>query len=92
MISIFNRKELRITYSMKEQSDIRYALANSKIEYQIKTINRMSASVFSSGSRARSGSFGQNKDLDIEYIFYVRKVDYDNAKFAINRVYNNKLC
>lgn len=84
MITIFNKKELCITYSMKEQSDIRYALASNKIDYQIRTINRMSASPFSSGQRARSGSLGNNKDLNNEYIFYVRKVDYDNAKYAIN--------
>lgn len=86
MITIFNRKELCITYSMKKQSDIRYALVDKNIEYQIKTINRMSASPFSSGTRARSGSFGQKMDLNYEYIFYVRKVDYENAKHAINRV------
>ncbi len=31
-----------------------------------------------------SGSFGQKMDLNYEYIFYVRKVDYENAKHAIH--------
>ena len=71
---------------MKEQSEIRDALSSNNIDYQIRTVNRMSPSPFSSGSRGRGGSFGQNMDLNYEYIFYVRRIDYDNAKSVINRV------
>ena len=88
MITIFNRKELFITYSMKKQSEIRDALYNNNIDYQIKTIDRMSPSPFSSGSRGRVGTFGQNMNINYEYIFYVRKIDYDNAKFIINKLPN----
>jgi hypothetical protein len=53
---------------MKEQMDIREALSNNNIDYYIRTINRMSPSMFSRGTRGRSGSFGQNIDLNYEYI------------------------
>lgn len=85
MITIFNRKELRIVFSMKEQMDIREALSNNNIDYYIRTINRMSPSIFSRGTRGRSGSFGQNIDLNYEYIFYVHKKDYDRARHIINK-------
>lgn len=88
MITIFNRKELCITFSMKEQSEIRCALSNNDIDYQIKTVDRMSPSPFSIGSRGRVGSFGQNMNVNYEYIFYVRKIDYDNAKLIINKLLN----
>lgn len=88
MITIFNRKELFITYSMKKQSEIRDALYNNNIDYQIKTVDRMSPSPFSSGSRGRVGTFGQNMNINYEYIIYVRKTDYDNAKFIINKLPN----
>lgn len=34
MISIFNRKELLITYDMKIQSDVRTVLKNHEIRFQ----------------------------------------------------------
>lgn len=84
MITIFNRRELCITYSMKRQSEIRNALSDNNIDYQIKTVNRMSPSPVSRGIRAKTGSFGQNPHINYEYIFYVRKTDYDIAKRAIS--------
>lgn len=86
MITIFNRKELCIVFSMEEQSNIRQALSNNQINYHIKTINRMSPSPFSSGTRGRSGSFGQNINFNYEYIFYVNKKNYDTAKYIINNL------
>lgn len=86
MITVFNRREVYITYSMKKQSEIRDALFNNNIDYKIKTVNRMSPSPFSIGSRGRMGSFGQNMDVNYEYTFYVKKADYDKAKYIINKL------
>jgi hypothetical protein len=82
MITIFNRKELVSTFSMKRQSEIRKELQRIGINYKCKVINRNSASPFSD-SRVRTGSLGQNMDMAYEYIFYVCKQDYDRAKEAI---------
>lgn len=84
MITIFNRKELCVVFSMTEQSDTRAILSKHDIDYRIKTISRSSPSPFSSGTRARAGSFGQDLSLDNEYIFYVHKQDYDQALYFIN--------
>lgn len=85
MITIFNRKELCIVFSMAEQSSIRAKLFANNIKHYIKTVNRVAPSPFSSGTRGRSGSFGQNMDLNYEYIFYVHKKDYDISKHIINK-------
>lgn len=82
MITIFNRKELVSTFSMKRQSEIRNELQIKGINYKCKVINRNSASPFSD-SRVRTGSLGQNMEMAYEYIFYVSKRDYDRAKEAI---------
>lgn len=85
MITIFNRRELCIVFSMAEQSEIRKILSTNKIDYYLRTINRSSPSPFSGASRARTGSMGQRMDLNYEYIFYVHKKDYDLAKNIIRK-------
>lgn len=79
MITIFNRKELVITYNMKEQARIREILDNHNIDYDIKVVNRMSPSPMAAGTRARMGSLGQNSGEMCEYIIYVSKKDYERA-------------
>ena len=85
MITIFNRKELYLTYSINDQAIIRGILSQNNIEYYVKTVNRMSSSFFASGNRGRRGSFGQNMDVNYQYIIYVHKKDYDNAMYIINK-------
>lgn len=55
MITIFNRKELICTFDMKEQGEIRNALEQNGIQYQVKAVNRRSPSPVSSGTRAFTG-------------------------------------
>lgn len=86
MITIFNRMELKITYSMKEQMDLREFLTSKNIDYSIKVINRKSPSPFASGSRARSGTIGEKLDLSYEYIFYVKKQDYVHAQSVLREM------
>jgi len=49
MITIFNRREVFLTYSIREQAKIRAKLSQSNIEYYVKTVNRMSPSPFGRG-------------------------------------------
>ena len=85
MITIFNRKELCITFDMKEQSRVRDILAANKIDYIIKTLNRMSPSPVAAGSRARTGTFGQDTSTMYEYKIYVHKNDYEEAVHLIRK-------
>lgn len=83
MITIFNRKEVCITYSMQEQGEIRTLLAQNGIDYSVKVVNRKSPSPVDAGSRARTGSFGEDLSKMYEYIFYVRKNDIEKAKHIV---------
>lgn len=83
MITIFNRKEVCITYSMQEQSEIRNLLAQQGIKYSLKTINRNSPSPAGTGTRARTGSLGEDLSKMYEYIFYVHKDDIEKAKHVV---------
>ena len=78
MITIFNRKELLVTFDMKSQGEIRDVLSANGIKYTVKVTNRQTAAIIGS-NRARVGSFGINPDLSYEYKIYVHKKDYDNA-------------
>lgn len=83
MVNIFNRKEIYLTYSVDEQARVRDKLSQNNINYYVRTINRMSPSPFAPGRRSRTGTFGQDMNLNYEYIFYVHKKDYDKAKYFI---------
>ena len=54
MITIFNRKELFITFSMKKQGAIRDILRANHIDYIVRTVNQM-------GSGKRMGAFGEKR-------------------------------
>ncbi|MHB1154922.1 MAG: hypothetical protein ACYCWE_15240 [Eubacteriales bacterium] len=84
MLTIFNRRELTITFDMKRSAEIRTLLAQNGIAYSIKVINRNSPSPFDAGSRARTGSLGVNQQIAYEYIVYVRKSDYEKSAGIID--------
>lgn len=85
MITIFNRKELIITYDLVKQADLRNLLAGSNIKYLVKTRNLKSPSPFSAGSVGRTRTFGENLSLEYEYKIYVHKDDYNEALSIIKR-------
>ena len=78
MITIFNRKELLITFDIKYRSNICDILNANKIEYSVKTTNLQSAAIGGNG-RERYGTFGVNSNYSYEYKIYVHKKDYEYA-------------
>ena len=84
MLTIFNRRELTITYDMKRQAEVRDLLAQNGIGYSVSVINRKSPSPFSAGTRGSMGTFGENLQLEYEYIIYVHKSDYSRASAIID--------
>ena len=85
MIHIFNRKELLITWSLKELAEVRDILASNGIAYCVKTGNLARTSPYSAGTRSRTGSFGLRSDAMYQYSIYVKNVDYEKAKHLIGR-------
>jgi len=84
VITVFNRKELLLTHDMQKQGDVRAVLQNSKIAYRVKVTNRHSPSPFSGVPRSRTGTLGVDLGRAYEYKIYVRKSDYEKAKYLLN--------
>ena len=84
MITIFNRKEVMNTFSMKQQSDVRSILGINKIDYKTKIVNIGGSNNYGA-VRGQFGSLGVDEDYSREYYIYVHKKDYENAKFIISK-------
>lgn len=80
MITLFNRREVLLTYSLQAQSDARNALQAAGIDYIVRTKNTMN---HHGAARAHTGSFAQRMDAAYEYKIYVHKADYAKARMAI---------
>ena len=82
MITVFNRKELLITFDMKRQADVCKKLSAKGIDYTVKTTN-LQSSAPAGVQRARTGNYGIDEKYSYEYKIYVRKGDYDRASSLI---------
>ena len=78
MLTVFNRKEVLLTYSMKDQADAREILANHQIKYKVKSSSNQSP-----GTRARTGGFGSGVDNAYAYRIFVHKNDWAKAKYLL---------
>lgn len=85
MITIFNRKELIITFDLEKQAKIRSLLVANNIKYLVKVVNRSSPSPCAAGTRSRMGNFGENLSHEYEYKIYVHKNDYSEAASIVKR-------
>ena len=83
MITIFNRKEICITYDMNRQAEIRNILQGAGIDYVIRTKNRTETTLVRGGTRAYTGSWGKLQMMDYEYHIYVHKDDYERALYLM---------
>ena len=74
------RKQLGIFFSLEQCERIVATLRENHVDYTIRTVDRSSPSVFSMGTRERSGVLFQNGQLNYEYMVYVRKKDLERAR------------
>ena len=80
MITFWNRKELMLCNSQKECDTVCALLDTHRIPYVVKVRSRSSPSVFSVGSRERSGTFMQSTIGTYMYYIYVKRDDFEYAK------------
>lgn len=85
MITVFNRKEVLVTYKMEEQAKARTVLSDHGVAYIVNVKNMMSPSPMAAGVRSRAGSFGVNQERMYEYKIYVHKKDYEQAVYLLNK-------
>lgn len=84
MITIFNRRELLTTYEMAQQAQARAVLDAAGVAYKVRVVDRKNGQAMLAGSRARTGSFGENMAMAYEYAIYVAKEDLERAQLALN--------
>ena len=75
MIHLFNRKQLLLTSSMERQARVRDMLAANKIPYLVRTSSNI--------SRSRGVMPGMRMDMLYQYRIYVKRSDYEKAKYLI---------
>ena len=81
MITLFNRKELCTTYDMIRLEKIQDTLAANHIDYKMRLYNPAR-----NASRSRShGTIGINLSHATQYYIYVKKEDYERAKYLLNQ-------
>lgn len=79
MITIFNRREVCLTFDVNKLARTRETLSSHGIDYKVKSFNR-GGNHFGDSSRARVGNFGINVEYGQEYAVFVKKDDYDEAR------------
>lgn len=79
MITIFNRRELYVTFDMKKFNEIRTCLDQAGIEYTYRTVSQNGSAGVAPNNRSRMGGAGVNLEKDLEYLVYVKKADYEKA-------------
>lgn len=76
MLTVFNRRELTVTFSLEEKSRVEDLLDASGIPYTSRAAGRSGG--FGS-SRSRMGTMGENLLMESQYFIYVHRDDYDRA-------------
>ena len=78
MITIFNRREVCLTFDVHKLAKTRETLSSHGIDYKIKSFT-CGGNHFGRNSRARIGNFGINVEYGPEYAVFVKKEDYEEA-------------
>jgi hypothetical protein len=79
MITMFNRKEVCVTYDMKFQAEVRNILNANGIKYTFKVTDRC-------GSNPTRSAWGMKMDERCEYKIYVYKDDYEEAMYLLREI------
>ena len=82
MLPFFNRKEL-VVCSNQSQYQKYTSLLEEGIGYRTKVRDLSSPSLFSMGTRERTGTTFQKVNYQTLYTIYVRKADYERAVHVI---------
>ncbi len=81
MITLFNRKELCVTFDSNHQSMIRDILSANNIDYKVMFYR--TGRTFMRGHT--QNTIGMNTDHTDQYVIYVKKEDFGKAKHLISK-------
>ncbi len=78
----WNREEVYMGFSMQEFFHVCDILAANQIEYDYRAVNHAANWGATWG---RMGSFGQDPAYEIQYYVYVKRQDYETAKYLLKK-------
>ncbi|MDF2805038.1 MAG: hypothetical protein K0S61_4943, partial [Anaerocolumna sp.] len=67
-------------FSLEEFKNVRDTLAMNKIKYKYRVVN-----LNENRNRRSLGSFGNNRNLEIQYYVFVQRKDYEQANYFVNK-------
>lgn len=85
MITVWNRKEVYVGYSIERCTEAREELSRNDILYTYKVIDRNNSQIMGT-SRSNRGRWGEDTKYSYTYYVYVHKRDYEFASFIIGRL------
>ena len=83
MLPFFNQKELVVCSNQSQYQKYTSLLEKEGIGYRTKVRDLSSPSLFSMGTRERTGTTFQKVNYQTLYTIYVRKADYERAVHVI---------
>ena len=83
MLPFFNQKELVVCSNQSQYQKYTSLLEKEGIGYRTKVRDLSSPSLFSMGTRERTGTFFKEAESTAIYTIYVRKVDYERAVHVV---------
>lgn len=82
---IFNYENVYIGYSLEELEKVRNILSFENIKHKYKIINHNNQWGLIGTKRGHCGNFKINRNYEKQYNVYVKKHDYENAKYLIKK-------
>ena len=86
----FFKEDVYIGYSMGDLAKVRQALANEGIKYSYKVFDQSAQWIGRGTSRGNYGSMGMNMDYSKQYTVSVKKKDFEQASYLVNRALHSK--
>ena len=80
MLTPLNRAQLAAVFQQDRCQEIVRILDQHNIPSQVRTMDRASPSVFSMGTRERSGALFQDPAQSWQYVIYVARKDLETAR------------
>ena len=81
----FFKEDVYIGYSIGDLAKVRQTLANEGIKYSYKVLDQSGQWMGRGTVRGNSGSMGMNMDYSKQYTLSVKRKDFEQASYLVNR-------
>ncbi|HOQ10596.1 MAG TPA: hypothetical protein PLG09_10780 [Syntrophomonadaceae bacterium] len=86
----FLKEDVYVGYSLEDLAKVRQALANAGIKYSYKVFDHSGQWAGRGTYRGRYGSMGLNMKYTKQYTVSVRRKDYEQASYLVNKALHQR--